>query len=89
MRHRPKRLSCEFRSIQCIFRIDSSPEKVNETDPLAIVILSSDAFWPTSDALWPSYIKFLTTPDSGYFLQSAESLYTKTQHISLSLKKFH
>ena len=56
---------------------------------LFLVVPSSDAFWPTSDVLWLSYIKILTTPDSGYFLQSVEGLDTKTQHISLSLKKVH
>ena len=30
-----------------------------------LLVPSSDAFWPTSDALRLSYIKFLTTPDSG------------------------
>ena len=33
--------------------------------------------------------KILTKPDSGYFLQSVEGLYTKTQPDSLSLKKVH
>ena len=38
MRHRPKRLSSEFHSLRCIFRIDSPTKTANETDPLAIVV---------------------------------------------------
>ena len=51
---------------------------------------SSDAFWSTSDVLWSSYIKILTTPDSGsgYFLQSGEGLFNEVQYVSLFLKKF-
>ena len=42
MRHSPKRLSSEFRSLRCIFRIDCLAKTANETDPLAIVIVQTN-----------------------------------------------
>ena len=52
-------------------------------------VLAPGVLLSTSDALSSSYIKILTTSDSGYFLPSVEGLYTKTQHnlVSLYLKK--